>query len=42
MNATGEAHEWLARAIILTDRAITHLDETATAVADLARRRGRH
>jgi len=41
INATGEPPEWFPRAITLTDRAITHLDQAASAVADLARRRGR-
>ena len=37
LNATGEQPVWLDQALALTERAVTRLDDAATAVADLAR-----
>lgn len=37
INATGETPEWLTRAVAMTDRAVTRLDEAASAVASVAR-----
>ena len=37
INATGEPPLWLQHALAMTNRAVTHLDEAATAVTDVAR-----
>jgi hypothetical protein len=37
LNATGEPPVWLEQALAMTERAVTRLDDAATAVADVAR-----